>query len=418
MARRLIAIATLWCSGLLLGAHTTSVTSIDARLTTTNLALTLQLQQPDLIQIAREGPLDKFHYANDADFRTNSAWIAEYVTNRVHVSFFATNSHAILSNWPPAELPLTIEIRPDQIEPALIPFTLSWPIPKEAKELKIVFNLYDRPLFEALFQVLFDLGPETMPVMHVVPGGRETIIDLAALAEDLETPPPPSPSTAAEIQAEATNPPPATTDGTTNQPAATNAPAGKDTRKTAFRFSATQFISIGFEHILPKGLDHILFVVALFFLSTRWQPLLWQVTAFTLAHSLTLGLAMAGVFELSPKIVEPLIALSIAAVAIENLYRDRVSRWRWLGVFGFGLIHGLGFAGVLGEMTIPEGHFATSLLCFNLGVELGQLAVIAIAYAAVFAIVDRPWYPRYVRAPACYLLAAVGLFWTVQRIFF
>jgi len=415
MRQRLLAIATLLAASLGSFAHTTSVTSIDARLTATNLSLTLQLQQPDLIQIAREGPLDKFHYANYADFKTNAAWIAEYVTNRVSVSFFTTNAPGVLSNWPPAELPLTIEIRPDQIEPALIPFTISWPIPQAVKELKIVFNLYDRPLFEALFQVLFDLGPETMPVMHVVPGGRETIIDLAALAEDLDTPPAPPTETPTNAAPENV----ATNTATTNTPApSTNAPPKAARSLGQFRFSATEFISIGFEHILPKGLDHILFVVALFFLSTHWKPLLWQVTAFTIAHSLTLGLAMAGVFELTPRIVEPLIALSIAAVAIENLFRDSVSRWRWIGVFCFGLIHGLGFAGVLGEMTIPEGHFTASLLCFNVGVELGQLAVIAIAYAAVFAIVNKPWYPRCVRNPACGLLAATGLYWTIERIFF
>ena len=202
-----------------------------------------------------------------------------------------------------------------------------------------------------------------------------------------------------------------------NEPVGNEAPPAKAPSK-AVRFNVTEFISIGFEHILPKGLDHILFVVALFFLSTHWKPLLWQVTAFTIAHSLTLGLAMAGVFKLSPGIVEPLIALSIAAVAIVNLFRTSVSPWRWIGVFCFGLVHGLGFAGVLGEMTLPEGRFTASLICFNVGVELGQLAVIAIAYAAVFGVMNKPWYSRYVRSPACYLLAATGLYWTIERIFF
>jgi hypothetical protein len=274
-----------------------------------------------------------------------------------------------------------------------------------------------------------------MPVMHVVPGGRETLIDLAALAEDLETAPPaqpskpqaPTESTAAgnhtvtndaNTETVRTNTAAALVPDTNAAPVpASETPAGRGL-KAPFRFSATQFISIGFEHILPKGLDHILFVLALFLLSTHWKPLLWQVTAFTIAHSLTLGLAMAGVFELSPKIVEPLIALSIAAVAVENLTRQTVSPWRWAGVFGFGLIHGLGFAGVLGEMTLPEGHFVTSLLCFNLGVELGQLAVIALAYLAVCGVMRRPWYPRYIRTPACWSLTVIGLYWTIERIFF
>lgn len=412
-------------------AHTTSVTSIDARLTTTNFFLTLHLQQPDLLQIAREGPKDKFNYDNQEDFRTNAAWIAEYVSNRVALDFDGVSTNASISNWPPANPELTIEIRDGEEQPAPLQFHLQWPIPPSAKEMKLVFKLYDTPGFSALFQILFDLGPEAMPVMHVVPGGRETVIDLVAFTEDMVDEPPTEPppvtnqvatnlAVTNEITTNSSTTNLATTNvATTNTQAdlATNAPAPPPAKRLV-KFDATAFISIGFEHILPKGLDHILFVLALFFLSTHWKPLLWQVTAFTVAHSITLALAMNGVIEVSPKIVEPIIALSIAAVALENLFSDKVSKWRWIGVFVFGLIHGLGFAGVLGELQIPEGHFGWSLLCFNVGVELGQLAVIAIAWIVVVGKAEQPWYPRYVRNPACYLLAAIGLYWTIERIFF
>lgn len=177
------------------------------------------------------------------------------------------------------------------------------------------------------------------------------------------------------------------------------------------------YLGLGFTHILPKGLDHILFVLGLFLLSTAWRPLLWQVSAFTLAHTLTLGLATYGVFSLSPSIVEPLIALSIVYVALENTWRQDLGRWRVALVFAFGLLHGLGFAGVLEELGLPKSQLFTALLSFNLGVELGQLAVLALAFLAVASWArHRPWYRQRVVLPGSLLIAAIGLYWTIERI--
>ncbi|WP_147105459.1 HupE/UreJ family protein [Tateyamaria sp. syn59] len=139
------------------------------------------------------------------------------------------------------------------------------------------------------------------------------------------------------------------------------------------------YIPVGFDHILPKGLDHILFVLGLFFLSTRLAPLLWQVTAFTLAHTVTLALGALGIVKLPGSIVEPLIAASIVYVAIENIFARGLNPWRPAIIFGFGLLHGLGFASVLGEFGLPEGQFIPALIGFNVGVEIGQLTVIALA---------------------------------------
>jgi hypothetical protein len=178
-----------------------------------------------------------------------------------------------------------------------------------------------------------------------------------------------------------------------------------------------QYVTLGFTHILPKGLDHILFVLGLFLLSTRLAPLLWQVTAFTLAHTITLGLSMYGVVSLSPAIVEPLIAASIVYVAVENLVTARLHAWRVLVVFGFGLLHGLGFAGVLTEIGLPREQFVTGLVAFNLGVELGQLSVIALgALLLGYAWRARPWYRGRVVMPASALIALTGLYWTVERV--
>ena len=177
------------------------------------------------------------------------------------------------------------------------------------------------------------------------------------------------------------------------------------------------YVPLGFGHILPKGLDHILFVFGLFLLSARLSPLLWQVTSFTAAHTLTLGLATFGVFSLPASIVEPLIALSIVYVAIENVVHEKLGRFRVIVVFAFGLLHGLGFAGVLRELGLPKSQLLPALLSFNLGVELGQLSVIALAFLLISSWSrKKDWYHRRVVVPGSLLIAAVGAYWMVERI--
>lgn len=179
---------------------------------------------------------------------------------------------------------------------------------------------------------------------------------------------------------------------------------------------AGRYLVLGFLHILPRGLDHILFVLGLFLLSTRLAPLLWQVSAFTLAHTVTLALSTFGLVQLSPAIVEPLIALSIAYVAVENVLVSELKPWRPAVVFLFGLLHGLGFAGVLSELGLPEGEYLTALLTFNAGVELGQLAVILLALLILGPFRHRPWYRKRVVVPLSAVIAAMGIFWAVQRV--
>jgi hydrogenase/urease accessory protein HupE len=178
----------------------------------------------------------------------------------------------------------------------------------------------------------------------------------------------------------------------------------------------SDYIVLGFEHILPLGLDHILFVLGLFLLSIKLRPLLWQVSAFTLAHTLTLGLSVYGLISLPTSIVEPLIALSIAYVGLENCLSSELKPWRVVLVFAFGLLHGLGFAGVLSEIGLPEGEFLTALISFNVGVEFGQLAVIGSALFAVGWFRQRNWYRSVVVIPGSLLIAAAGLYWTWERV--
>ncbi|MFV3130521.1 HupE/UreJ family protein [Niveispirillum sp. KHB5.9] len=218
-----------------------------------------------------------------------------------------------------------------------------------------------------------------------------------------------------------------------------------------------QYVHLGFIHIVPDGPDHVLFVLGLVLLTTRLRPLLVQVTSFTLAHCLTLFLALYGVVELPARIVEPLIALSIAYVAIENIFARRVMRtsgagvamrrlglrgmgraaavaaepgsdelnssepgmppWRPALVFCFGLLHGLGFAGVLSDLGLPDRDRVAALIAFNVGIEFGQLAVIALAYGLVLHwFKHRPWFHARLITPTSAAIALVGLYWTVERV--
>jgi uncharacterized membrane protein len=179
------------------------------------------------------------------------------------------------------------------------------------------------------------------------------------------------------------------------------------------------YVKLGFEHIIPLGLDHILFVVGLYLLSPKLKTIIWQATAFTVAHTITLMLSMKNIVVAPPDIVEPIIALSIVFVALENLITSTLQPWRVALVFAFGLVHGMGFASALNELGIPRDAFFSSLLSFNVGVELGQISVILVCYAAFgrwFS--QRAWYQSRVVVPMSLAIAAIAVFWTVQRIWF
>lgn len=195
--------------------------------------------------------------------------------------------------------------------------------------------------------------------------------------------------------------------------------------------SFVRYVIIGFEHIIPKGLDHILFVLALFFFSRQLGPLLLQVSAFTLAHTVTLALASLNIVSLPGSIVEPLIAASIVYAAIENILGGKIGWRRTILVFIFGLLHGLGFAGVLGEIGLDPNQFILSLIAFNVGVELGQLAVIVMALFGLLFIThvgNMGEFPHEERAAlqgpvlfratslyASLIIAVIGVWWVIER---
>lgn len=195
--------------------------------------------------------------------------------------------------------------------------------------------------------------------------------------------------------------------------------ASRDTsvgQMAAWRSIASTYLVQGFKHILPLGIDHILFVVGLYFAGAHLRELLIQISAFTAAHTLTLGAATLGWVALPQRPVEVLIALSILWLAVENLRGQRPSRLRYGIVFTFGLVHGLGFAGALSAIGLPRDALLPSLLFFNLGVELGQLAVLCGAFLAVGWWRRSPRYQKLLVQPASVLIGLTATWWMVHRI--
>lgn len=178
--------------------------------------------------------------------------------------------------------------------------------------------------------------------------------------------------------------------------------------------SAWSFFKMGIEHILT-GYDHLVFLFGLVLLRARLKELLAVVTAFTIAHSITLAVAVLGVFTPSPRFVEPAIALSIAYVGVENFFvKDASKRWRI--TFPFGLIHGFGFAGALQEIALPRAQVPTALVTFNLGVEAGQLFAMSLVLPMVMLIRQKDWFePRGVRVLSGAVALAGGV-WFVMRV--
>lgn len=183
--------------------------------------------------------------------------------------------------------------------------------------------------------------------------------------------------------------------------------------------AALIYLQLGFTHILPLGFDHILFILGLFLLSPKLKPILWQASAFTVAHTITLGLSMYKIIQPPTLIVEPIIALSILYVALENIFSSKLKAGRIGIVFLFGLIHGMGFASALGDLGLPKSSFFSSLIMFNVGVELGQIAVILLAFLLIsLPFSKKSYYRKWIVKPISIAIALIALYWVIDRIFF
>ena len=178
------------------------------------------------------------------------------------------------------------------------------------------------------------------------------------------------------------------------------------------------YFKLGVSHIIPDGIDHILFVVTLCLLNSKVKSILWQASAFTIAHTITLALSMKGIIQLPADIIEPLIALSIMFLAIENILLDKLKPWRIAIVFLFGLVHGMGFASALNEIGLPRNQFFTSIFSFNVGVEIGQIVVIALMFLLlIIPFGKKPYYKKFIVYPLSGAIALIAAYWTFERIF-
>ncbi len=178
------------------------------------------------------------------------------------------------------------------------------------------------------------------------------------------------------------------------------------------------YLKLGFEHIIPLGADHILFILGLSLLGKDIKTLAWQATAFTIAHTITLGLAMYEVITPNTAIVEPIIALSIVLVAVENIFVKEINKWRLAIIFIFGLIHGMGFASVLQNIGLPQRDFMKALISFNIGVEIGQIAIIIAVYWGIIRwFGNKEWYHKRIVTPVSGIIGLIALVWAVERIF-
>ena len=178
------------------------------------------------------------------------------------------------------------------------------------------------------------------------------------------------------------------------------------------------YLQLGFTHILPYGFDHILFIVGLYLMCKTMKQVIMLATTFTIAHSITLGLSMFNILSIPSYIVEPLIAVTIAAVAVEVILVNDFKKITIAIVFFFGLIHGLGFASALQELGLPQNQFGYALVLFNAGVELGQIAVIFLAYILFGRWTkNKIWYKQKVAIPLSIVIGLTALYWTFERVF-
>ena len=180
-----------------------------------------------------------------------------------------------------------------------------------------------------------------------------------------------------------------------------------------------KYVHSGIIHIIPAGLDHILFVLGLLAFGLSGRGLVFQVSLFTVAHTMTLAAASLGLVTIPGSIVEPLIALSIAWIGIENIFKRsaRVALSRSVVVFAFGLLHGLGFASVLADFGLPQSAYVVGLLSFNVGVEIGQLAIVVPIFFLLKAFrITPPQFRRGFQIPVSALISAVGVFWFLERV--
>ena len=380
--------------GARLHAHTFTTLTADLLSDGDELSLTLGLQLLDAIAIIDGKPTSAGNTLTTTQLRAGSDLIRAYLTEHVRLR---VNGVLIpgqcLGYVPDLITPPKPGDAPAEFLPDRIPYLLVWTLPKDTAAVEIEFALLIDLVGSGVAHVNLHQGDRTQSHFTNLGGTVTVTLRGKPAAPKLTVQAAPSaPESAAIVNV-----------------------APEEPRITSTELSVWQLLGLGFSHIIPEGLDHILFVVCLFLLAPRMKPLLIQVTAFTLAHSVTLGLAMAGIVLLPSRLVETLIALSIVVMAVENCFMRDAKPWRWALVFLFGLIHGLGFAGSFSALAMQPGDFARPLILLNVGIEIGQLTVVAACAALTWWAWEKPWYNRVVVYPASILIALLATWWTIQR---
>ena len=177
------------------------------------------------------------------------------------------------------------------------------------------------------------------------------------------------------------------------------------------------YLKLGFLHVIPFGFDHLLFILALFFYNSNLKDALIQCSVFTIAHSITLGLATAEIISINNQIIEVIIACSIFMTSLNCLYPTGIKLWRLGLIFIFGLVHGLGFATALMQNGLPKNDFLTTLISFNIGIELAQIAIILGCHFLISKqFKHKNWYQKKLVNPISFSICCIALFWTMERI--
>lgn len=186
---------------------------------------------------------------------------------------------------------------------------------------------------------------------------------------------------------------------------------------TEQKWTFVGWLESGYRHVLPLGMDHMLFIFGLFLMALKWKPLMWQSLLFTLAHSITLALSILGWIHFDGKTVEVLIAFSIAFIGVENLVSRTVGKLRYMLVFFFGLVHGMGFANVMADKVkgIPREQLTMPLLGFNIGVELAQITVLVASFLIFLPLKN---HKRIGQIAGSVFVALAGTGWMIERLFF
>jgi hydrogenase/urease accessory protein HupE len=373
-------------TGLSASAHTFTTITADILAEDGEVSLTVVIHALDAIAIITNSPTTVGKTLTYRELRAGLPQIQAYLEQEIVLQADGKISAGkCLGFIPDLAHPVQSGQQLEEAVPENLPFLLVWTIPPDSKEINLSFNLLldvvGSGIVHATLHRQATSEQKTDKKSSENPQGK--FIDLGGNA--------------------------------TFTLVHNNHVANDEETVASSSLSTWQLLTLGFSHIVPEGLDHILFVVCLFLLSPTLKPLLIQVTAFTVAHSLTLACAMLGWILLPSRLIETIIALSIVVMAVENMVVREVKPWRWIFVFIFGLIHGLGFAGSFSQLHLSSDDMLRPLFVLNIGIEIGQLAVVLGCVAVTWWAWKKPWYTPFIVIPASGGIAALALWWTFQR---